>query len=353
MAGRKGKCPKCGKPVQVPSLDRSEGADWPPSPDALAVPPPPSIHVTGASDSDTNGPEPGAEVTPEDYAFLRPAKGPGELGWLGSYRVLKVLGAGGMGIVFLAEDPQLQRHVALKVMRPTLASNSAARQRFLREARAAAAIEHDHIVGIFQVAEDRGVPFLAMPFLKGESLDARLNRDSSLPVPEVLRIGREIAEGLDAAHQHGLIHRDIKPGNIWLEDKGRAERRQPPGGSEAGGRVKILDFGMARTVDSKTLRPYFWLRSRSAPYNSAQRPSSIRLLRLDLQGIPNGRNMEQAGGDDKTARNCQITGTDLVSPESLRWPAVVSQGFFPRPCAVPPPHPRDLQTPTTRCALPQ
>ena len=157
-----------------------------------------------------------------------------------------------MGIVFLAEDPQLQRHVALKVMRAAVAANSTSRQRFLREARAAAAIEHDHIISIHQVAEDRGVPFLAMPFLKGESLDARLNRDGALPVPEALRIGREIAEGLDAAHQHGLIHRDIKPANIWLEDKGRAERRQPPDGSEAGGRVKILDFGMVRTTDSNT-----------------------------------------------------------------------------------------------------
>ena len=251
-AGRKAKCPHCGNPVLVPAPVRTTGSVWPPSPDALAVPPPPAIHVTGASDSDTNGPEPGAEVTPEDYAFLTPAKGPGELGWLGPYRVLQVLGAGGMGIVFQAEDPKLKRLVALKAMRPGLALSPAAKQRFLRKAQAAAAIEHDHIITIHQVAEDRGVLFLAMPFLKGESLDARLNRDGSLPVPEVLRIGREIAEGLDAAHQHGLIHRDIKPGNIWLEDKGRAERRQPPGESEPGGRVKILDFGMVRTVESNT-----------------------------------------------------------------------------------------------------
>ena len=129
-----------------------------------------------------------------------------------------------MGIVFLAEDPQLQRRVALKVLRPMLASNTAARQRFLREARAAAAIEHDHIVTIYQVGEDRGVPFLAMQFLKGESLEARLHRDGALPVPEVLRIGREVAAGLAAAHEHGLIHRDIKPANIWLE----TTRPQPP-----------------------------------------------------------------------------------------------------------------------------
>ena len=157
-----------------------------------------------------------------------------------------------MGIVFQAEDPKLKRLVALKAMRPGLALSPAAKQRFLREAQAAAAIEHDHIIGIYQVAEERGVPYLAMPFLKGESLDARLNRDGSVPVPDTLRVGREIAEGLDAAHQHGLIHRDIKPGNIWLEDRGRAERRQPPDGSEAEGRVKILDFGMVRTVESNT-----------------------------------------------------------------------------------------------------
>ncbi len=156
-----------------------------------------------------------------------------------------------MGIVFLAEDPQLQRLVALKAMRPALASNAAARQRFLREARAAAAIEHDHIISIYQVAEESGVPYLAMPFLKGESLDAWLNRDGSLPVPEALRIGREIAEGLDAAHQHGLIHRDIKPANIWLESRGQQSEVRGQK-SEVGGRVKILDFGMARTVDSKT-----------------------------------------------------------------------------------------------------
>src|SRR5262249_27717391 len=110
--------------------------------------------------------------------------------------------------------------------------------RFLREARAVAALKHHHIVTIYQVGEDRGVPFLAMEFLEGEPLDARLQRETRLAVPEVLRIGREIAEGLAAAHERGLIHRGIKPANVWLEgEKGVA---------------KLLDFGLARSAGDGT-----------------------------------------------------------------------------------------------------
>src|SRR5207302_2515059 len=94
--------------------------------------------------------------------FLAPPQAPDEIGRLGDYRVLKVLGAGGMGVVFQAEDPRLKRKVALKAMLPALAASATAKQRFLREAQTAAAIEHDHIVPIFQVGEDRGVPFIAM-----------------------------------------------------------------------------------------------------------------------------------------------------------------------------------------------
>ena len=149
--------------------------------------------------------------------FLAPPQADDELGRLGKYRILKVLGHGGMGVVFQAEDPKLKRSVAIKAMLPTLAASASAGKRFLREAQAMAAVEHDHIVRIYQVDEERGVPFLAMEFLKGEPLDERLKRDEKLPLAEVLRIGREIAEGLAAAHATGLIHRDIKPANIWLE----------------------------------------------------------------------------------------------------------------------------------------
>jgi serine/threonine protein kinase len=164
---------------------------------------------------------------------------------LGPYRVLRVLGTGGMGVVFEAEDPQLQRRVALKVIRPGQAGD-VGRRRFLREARAAAAIEHDHIVPIYQVGEAAVsgtgvVPFLAMPFLRGETLEARLQREGKLPVDAVLRVGRELALGLAAAHQRGLIHRDIKPANIWLEAESQ--------------RVKILDFGLARSAEAGSSIP--------------------------------------------------------------------------------------------------
>jgi serine/threonine protein kinase len=141
-----------------------------------------------------------------------------------------------MGMVFQAKDSTLERLVALKVMKPDNSSNEVSRKRFLQEARAAASIQHDHIVTIYQVGEDNGLPYLAMQFLRGESLDSRLRRESPLPVAEIVRIGREMAEGLAAAHARGMIHRDIKPANIWLEDLG----------PENAARVKILDFGLAR-----------------------------------------------------------------------------------------------------------
>ncbi len=178
--------------------------------------------------------------------LLMPAQLPDEIGRLGVYRVLKVLGAGGMGVVFLAEDTVLKRRVALKAMKPELATSSLSRERFLREAQAAASIRHDHVVVVHQAGDESGVAYLAMELLDGESLEARLKREEKLPIPEVLRIGREIADGLAAAHEQGLIHRDIKPANIWLQ------AHPSPSGRGAGGegpRVKLLDFGLARAAD--------------------------------------------------------------------------------------------------------
>ncbi len=164
-------------------------------------------------------------------ALLAPPQGPGEMGRLGPYAVLGVLGAGGMGLVLRARDPVLRRDVALKVMRPALAAEPHARERFLREGRAAAAVEHEHAVPIYHVGEEGAVPFLVMPLLQGETLADRLRREGPLPIDEVVRIGAEAAEGLAAAHARGLVHRDVKPANLWLE--------------ALGGKVKVLDFGLA------------------------------------------------------------------------------------------------------------
>jgi serine/threonine protein kinase len=177
--------------------------------------------------------------------FLAPAEKPDEIGRLGGYRVLSVLGEGGMGVVFKAEDPRLKRLVALKVMKPDKTANQVSRQRFIKEGESAASLQHDHIVTIYRVDEDRRIPFLAMQFLEGESLDERLRREGKLPVEEIIRIGREAADGLGAAHDKGLIHRDIKPANIWLETLPGAPAL---GRGRFGGRVKILDFGLARAV---------------------------------------------------------------------------------------------------------
>ncbi|MFV1967506.1 MAG: SUMF1/EgtB/PvdO family nonheme iron enzyme [Pirellulaceae bacterium] len=169
-----------------------------------------------------------------------------------------------MGVVFRAEDPKLERLVALKAMKPAFAASRSAKERFLREAKATASIEHENIVHIYQIGEDRGVPFIAMQFLRGESLHKCLAREQKIDQRKVLRIGREVAEGLAVAHDRGLIHRDIKPDNIWLEDvkKGSgpigAEHRAPTASVGRGrsvqldptpfSRVKILDFGLVRAA---------------------------------------------------------------------------------------------------------
>ncbi len=153
---------------------------------------------------------------------------------IGEYVLLGELGRGGMGVVYRAEDPRLKREVALKVMLPQFAANPQAKMRFVREARAQAKVEHDHVAAIFQVSDHDGLPYLVMPLLKGMTLHAALKANPRPPLSEVIRMGRETAEGLAAAHEKGLVHRDIKPANIWLEGKKL--------------RVKVLDFGLARIV---------------------------------------------------------------------------------------------------------
>jgi serine/threonine protein kinase/TolB-like protein len=202
--------------------------------------------VFGQGTNTSTDPQLPKTPVPEELAhFLAPAQAEDEVGRLGPYRVLRMLGWGGMGIVFEAEDTVLGRRVALKTMKPALAAMGPARQRFLYEARAAAAFTHDYSVPIYQVGEEHGIPFLAMQLLKGETLDERLEREKKLPLHEVVRIGIETAEGLAAAHAQGLVHRDIKPTNLWLET-------QEPTATGCPFRVKILDFGLAQAAQADT-----------------------------------------------------------------------------------------------------
>jgi hypothetical protein len=173
--------------------------------------------------------------TEETLDFLGPPERPEQLGRLGHYAVSEVLGRGGMGIVLKAFDEQLHRVVAIKVMAPQLATSATARRRFVREARAAAAVRNDHVIDIHAVDEAGPLPYLVMEYVSGVSLQQRLNRTGPLQLAEILRIGMQTATGLAAAHAQGLVHRDIKPANILLEN-----------GVE---RVKLTDFGLARTVD--------------------------------------------------------------------------------------------------------
>ena len=148
---------------------------------------------------------------------------------LGPYQILGVLGAGGMGEVFTARDTRLNRTVAIKVLPKHLSERADLRQRFEREARAIASLDHPHICALYDVGHEGATDFLVMQYLEGETLSQRL-RKGVLPTAEVLRYAIEIAGALEQAHRKGVIHRDLKPGNIILTETG----------------AKLLDFGLAK-----------------------------------------------------------------------------------------------------------
>lgn len=183
----------------------------------------------------------GSSLRPSDFIvdFLQPSQNKESLGRLGNIEIRQFIGQGAHGIVLKGFQEELNRLVAVKVMAPHLASVVAARKRFAREARATAAIVHPNVMPILHVDSSGQLPFLVMPYVNCESLQDRLDREGSLPLPDVLRIVVQVARGLAAAHAQGLVHRDVKPANILLER-----------GVE---RVMLTDFGLARAVDDATL----------------------------------------------------------------------------------------------------
>ncbi len=203
------------------------------------------LDVPAMEQLDVAGPQSGkgeaampSEPEPENLDFFSPSTRADSLGRIAHYEVLQVLGRGGCGIVVRAFDEVLQRVVAVKVMAPEMAATSPARKRFLREARSSAAIRHENVVQVYEVGETP-LPYLVMEFIPGETLQQRMDRTGPVDTAEVLRIGRQIAEGLAAAHACELIHRDIKPSNILLEG--------------AAMKVKLTDFGLARTADDASI----------------------------------------------------------------------------------------------------
>jgi serine/threonine-protein kinase len=221
----------------------------------------------------------------KQLGFLAPTDVAGSLGRLGPYEITDVIGRGGMGIVLAAHDPALKRPVAIKVLAAEWAHNATARRRFAREAQAAAAVVHDHVVPIYSVDANGDVPYLVMAHIPGRSLQQRIDGTGPLEIREILRIGMQTASGLAAAHVQGLVHRDIKPANILLENSVE--------------RVRITDFGLARAVD-----------------DVSQTQSGI------LAGTPQYMSPEQAAGEAVDHR------TDLFSLGSVLYAMCTGRSPF-------------------------
>jgi Tol biopolymer transport system component len=203
------------------------------------------------------------------------------------YSLERELGAGGMATVFLAHDPRHNRKVAIKVMDPDLADRIGA-ERFLKEIQTTANLQHPHILPLFDSGRVEGTVFYVMPYVQGESLRRRLERETQLPVADAIRIATEIAEGLDYAHRQGVIHRDIKPDNVLFHD----------------GRAMVADFGIALAS--------------SAGGNGADGGVATRLTREGLSlGTPQYMSPEQISGEHTLGPRCDVYSLGAVLYEML------------------------------------
>jgi serine/threonine protein kinase len=220
-------CPSCRQVLEQRAADPCL---WQAARSFLASDPPAKLPASG---------DPAEAGIENIVRGLNPTDDPRMLGRLGPYEIVGVVGCGGMGVVLKGFDAALDRYVAIKVLAPHLATSGSARRRFAREARAAAAVVHENVVAIHAVAEGHDPPYFVMPYVRGASLEKRLREQGPLGTAEVLRIARQIAEGLAAAHAQGLVHRDIKPANILL--------------AEGVERLQITDFGLARAADDASL----------------------------------------------------------------------------------------------------
>src|SRR5947209_502357 len=156
----------------------------------------------------------------------------------GRYRLEARIGAGGMSTVYRALDATLERQVAIKLMNREVASDSDQLERFRREARAVAQLSHPHVVGVIDAGEDEGRPYIVFEYVEGETLKERIRRQGRLPVAEAVAYAIEIARALGAAHARHIVHRDVKPQNVLIDEEGSA---------------KVTDFGIARTLDEEGL----------------------------------------------------------------------------------------------------
>ena len=248
-------------------------------------------------------------------AFLDRAKKDGELGRVGRYRVLGVLGRGTGGVVLRAIDSAMGREIALKVMSPELASSPEAKGRFLREARAAGSVSDPHVVTTHAVGQHRGLPYLVMECVRGCTLRRYVEDRGKLPVETAVRVAQHVARGLAAAHANGLLHRDVKPANVMLD--------------KAAGVAKLTDFGLARAADDASLTATGWVHG-TPQYMSPEQAQGKQLdARSDLFGLGCVLYEMLAGkspfaADSSTAALARICGDEptplrKAAPDAPRW----------------------------------